>query len=95
MRLIQRAETIKEPANGLWTNKHTGGEDRSAMTGDVTREFVNVSVERMFTAAKLVDEVRPAGLAEMFKVSRFPIREALFALENEGAVTTEPYRGQS
>jgi hypothetical protein len=29
----------------------------------------------------------------MFKVSRSPIREALFALENEGAVTTEPYRG--
>ena len=32
-------------------------------------------------------------LAEMFKVSRSPIREALFALENEGTVTTEPYRG--
>jgi DNA-binding GntR family transcriptional regulator len=29
----------------------------------------------------------------MFKVSRSPIREALFALENEGTVTTEPYRG--
>jgi hypothetical protein len=57
MRLIQRAETIKELANGLWQNKHTGGKHRSAMTGDVTPEFVNVSVERMFTAAKLVDEV--------------------------------------
>jgi DNA-binding GntR family transcriptional regulator len=32
-------------------------------------------------------------LAEMFKVSRSPIREALFTLENEGTVTTEPYRG--
>ena len=61
MRLIQRAETIKELANGLWLNKHTGGKHRSAMTGDVTPEFVNVSVERMFTAAKLVDEVRPVG----------------------------------
>jgi FCD domain len=29
----------------------------------------------------------------MFKVSRSPIREALFALENGGTVTTEPYRG--
>ena len=33
-------------------------------------------------------------LAEMFEVSRSPIREALFALENEGTVTTEPYRGE-
>jgi DNA-binding GntR family transcriptional regulator len=32
-------------------------------------------------------------LAEMFKVSRSPIREALFALESEGTLTTEPYRG--
>jgi hypothetical protein len=64
MRLIQRAETIKELANGLWQNKHTGGKHRSAMTGDVTPEFVNVSVERMFTAAKLVDEVRPVGNSE-------------------------------
>jgi DNA-binding GntR family transcriptional regulator len=32
-------------------------------------------------------------LAEMFKASRSPIREALFALENEGTLTTEAYRG--
>ena len=32
-------------------------------------------------------------LAEMFKVSRSPIREALFALEKEGTVVMEPYRG--
>ena len=32
------------------------------MTGDITPEYVNVSVERMFTAAELVDEVRPVDL---------------------------------
>ena len=67
MRLTQRAETIKELANGLWLNKHTGGKHRSAMTGDVTPEFVNVSVERMFTAAKLVDEVWPGRCRSVLK----------------------------
>jgi len=63
------------------------------MTGDVTPEFVNVSVERMFTAAKLVEEVRPVGTGGNVQGQPSPIREALFALENEGTVTTEPYRG--
>src|SRR5580704_8977256 len=39
------------------------------------------------------DRLPEAELAEMFEVSRSPIREALFALENEGTVTMEPYRG--
>jgi DNA-binding GntR family transcriptional regulator len=39
------------------------------------------------------DRLPEGELAEMFKVSRSPIREALFALENEGTLTTEPYRG--
>ena len=34
-----------------------------------------------------------AGLGEMFKVSRSPVREALFALESEGTVIMEPYKG--
>jgi DNA-binding GntR family transcriptional regulator len=34
-----------------------------------------------------------ATLGEMFKVSRSPIREALLALESEGTVVMEPYRG--
>jgi DNA-binding GntR family transcriptional regulator len=34
-----------------------------------------------------------SGLGEMFKVSRSPIREALFALESEGTVIMEPYKG--
>ena len=33
------------------------------------------------------------GLGEMFKVSRSPVREALFALESEGTVIMEPYKG--
>jgi DNA-binding GntR family transcriptional regulator len=32
-------------------------------------------------------------LGEMFEVSRSPVREALLALENEGIVVMEPYRG--
>ena len=39
------------------------------------------------------DRLPEAELGEMFKVSRSPIREALFALESEGTVTMEPYRG--
>ena len=39
------------------------------------------------------DRLPEAELAKMFKVSRSPVREALFALENEGTVTMEPYRG--
>ena len=33
------------------------------------------------------------GLGEMFKVSRSPVREALFALESEGTVIMVPYKG--
>ncbi len=33
------------------------------------------------------------GLAEMFNVSRSPVREALLALEGEGTVIMEPYKG--
>jgi DNA-binding GntR family transcriptional regulator len=32
-----------------------------------------------------------AGLGEMFKVSRSPVREALFALESEGTVITDAF----
>ena len=36
----------------------------------------------------------PAGqLGEMFKVSRSPVREALLALEKEGTVVMEPFKG--
>jgi DNA-binding GntR family transcriptional regulator len=39
------------------------------------------------------DRLPEAELAEMFEVSRSPIREALFALEKEGAVIMAPYKG--
>jgi DNA-binding GntR family transcriptional regulator len=39
------------------------------------------------------DWLPESDLATRFEVSRSPIREALFALENEGTVITEPYRG--
>jgi hypothetical protein len=35
------------------------------MTGDITPEYVNLSVERMFTAAELVDEIRPEDLQNL------------------------------
>jgi DNA-binding GntR family transcriptional regulator len=39
------------------------------------------------------DRLPEAELGEMFKVSRSPVREALFALESEGTVVMEPYKG--
>ena len=38
------------------------------------------------------DRLPEAKLGKMFKVSRSPVREALFALENEGTVMMEPFR---
>ena len=43
---------------------------------------------------KLPGERLPeSALGEMFKVSRSPVREALLALESEGTVIMEPYKG--
>jgi DNA-binding GntR family transcriptional regulator len=39
------------------------------------------------------DRLPEAELAEMFEVSRSPVREALLALEKEGTVMMEPYIG--
>ena len=39
------------------------------------------------------DHLPEAELAEMFEVSRSPVREALLALEKEGTVMMEPYIG--
>src|SRR3977135_1758719 len=35
------------------------------LTGDVTPEYVNFAVERMFTPAELVDEVKPQALQNL------------------------------
>jgi DNA-binding GntR family transcriptional regulator len=56
----------------------------------VVRKVRNAILDETF---KPGDRLPEAELAEMFEVSRSPIREALFALENEGTVTMEPYRG--
>ena len=39
------------------------------------------------------DRLLEADLGERFKVSRSPVREALFALENEGTAVMVPYKG--
>ena len=39
------------------------------------------------------DRLPEAELAELFEVSRSPVREALLALEKEGTVTVAPYKG--
>jgi DNA-binding GntR family transcriptional regulator len=39
------------------------------------------------------DHLTETELGEMFEVSRSPVREALFALEKEGTVVMEPYKG--
>ena len=39
------------------------------------------------------DRLLEANLGERFKVSRSPVREALFALENEGTAVMVPYKG--
>jgi DNA-binding GntR family transcriptional regulator len=39
------------------------------------------------------DRLPEGELAKMFRVSRSPVREALFALESEGTVIMEPYKG--
>jgi DNA-binding GntR family transcriptional regulator len=39
------------------------------------------------------DHLVEVELAEMFEASRSPVREALLALEKEGTVVLEPYRG--
>ena len=44
-------------------------------------------------AFKPGDWLPELDLAKRFEVSRSPVREALLALEKEGTVTTEPYKG--
>jgi DNA-binding GntR family transcriptional regulator len=56
----------------------------------VIRKIRDAILDDSFKPGDWLPEV---DLAARFKVSRSPIREALQALENEGTVTMEPYKG--
>ncbi len=56
----------------------------------VVKKILNGILDETF---KPGDRLPEAELGKMFQVSRSPVREALFALEKEGTVITEPYKG--
>jgi DNA-binding GntR family transcriptional regulator len=56
----------------------------------VIRKIRNAILDEIFKPGDWLPELE---LAKRFQVSRSPIREALQALEKEGTVTTEPYKG--
>jgi DNA-binding GntR family transcriptional regulator len=56
----------------------------------VVRKIRDAILDETFKPGQRLAE---AGLRELFKVSRSPVREALFALESEGTVFMEPYKG--
>src|SRR5215469_17623779 len=56
----------------------------------VIRKIRDAILDEVFRPGDWLPEVE---LAEKFGVSRSPIREALHALEKEGTVITEPYKG--
>jgi DNA-binding GntR family transcriptional regulator len=56
----------------------------------VIRKIRDAILDEIFKPGDWLPEV---DLAARFKVSRSPIRESLQALENEGTVTMEPYKG--
>jgi DNA-binding GntR family transcriptional regulator len=56
----------------------------------VIRKIRDAILDEVFKPGDWLPELE---LAERFAVSRSPVREALLALEKEGTVTTEPYKG--
>jgi DNA-binding GntR family transcriptional regulator len=56
----------------------------------IIKRFRNAILDETF---KPGDRLPEAELAEMFEVSRSPVREALLALQKEGTVAMEPYKG--
>jgi DNA-binding GntR family transcriptional regulator len=56
----------------------------------VIRKIRDAILDDVFKPGDWLPEV---DLAARFGVSRSPVREALFALEKEGTVVTEPYKG--
>jgi DNA-binding GntR family transcriptional regulator len=56
----------------------------------VIRKIREAILDNVFKPGDWLPEL---DLAKRFEVSRSPVREALLALEKEGTVTTEPYKG--
>src|SRR5215471_2836195 len=56
----------------------------------VIRKIHDAILDEVFKPGDWIPE---SDLAERFQVSRSPVREALLALQKEGTVTTEPYKG--
>src|ERR1700756_2389197 len=56
----------------------------------VIRKIRDAILDEIFKPGEWLPEL---DLATRFQVSRSPVREALLALEKEGTVITEPYKG--
>jgi DNA-binding GntR family transcriptional regulator len=56
----------------------------------VAKKILDAILDETF---KPGDRLPEAELGKIFEVSRSPVREALFALEKEGTVIMEPYKG--
>lgn len=56
----------------------------------VVKKILDAILDETF---KPGDRLPEAELGKIFEVSRSPVREALFALEKEGTVVIEPYKG--
>jgi DNA-binding GntR family transcriptional regulator len=68
-------------------NKHTEIEKTPTV---VIRKIHDAILDEVFKPGDWLPE---SDLATRFEVSRSPVREALHALEKEGTVMTEPYKG--
>ncbi|CAN5182033.1 hypothetical protein BH18CHL2_BH18CHL2_01340 [soil metagenome] len=78
------------------TEARLGGIIASAREQDLTSsDLVLVSLRQAILTGALPPgaRLRQEKLAEMFGTSRIPVRDALLALEYEGLVTSQPYRG--
>jgi DNA-binding GntR family transcriptional regulator len=69
-------------------NKETTQVEKTATV--LIRKIRDAILDDVFKPGDWLPEL---DLAKRFEVSRSPIREALFALENEGTMVTEPYKG--
>jgi DNA-binding GntR family transcriptional regulator len=70
--------------------RRNGEEENEKAPFLVVRKIRDAILDETF---KPGDRLPEAELAEMFEVSRSPVREALFALEKEGTVMMAPYKG--